>query len=492
MMPDTVTPPVPDDLAALCSALVDGTISSDDLARLEDRLRRDRAARDAFRDFMQMESIIAWELVKIAANGSEKTGADHPGRSARRWSRAAAWLLPIVAAAAAVVGVSVWPKIDRDGREVARPETRCHARLIDATDAVWAEGSRPLVGGGIADGPLHLLTGAAQIRFESGAVVTLNAQSEIEVLGDNRLFLRSGKITPFVPPKAKGFTVVAPTGEVIDLGTEFSVSVDARGQTDVYVIDGEVDVANGHADRGNLLRMTQGFGTRLDPSREGPTVTEKPLVIDDFQEGERSLRWRDCDLSKPSMVIDGELRIPVECRDELPEDRGRTRIVLDHDFSTIRGRRAAISFKVTLPADGLTEANRWLACVVDDGTVDAPMAHESAAALGVLISPNFQAGVRLDGDPVCQSRVFARSEDAIGPYQVLMTIDDTPAARSRHGSAVAGVTVNGQELLRDRPVRLGAAPRIGLQTFTVERRGARGCGLVDDFSVSVSSAGESP
>jgi hypothetical protein len=165
-------------------------------------------------------------------------------------------------------------------------------------------------------------------------------------------------------------------------------------------------------------------------------------------------------------------------------------MLLDHDFSVVRGRRAAISFKVTLPADGLLDADQWLACVMDDGESDPPMAFQPRAALAVLVSPDFQAGVRLDGAAVRQSRVFARSEDAIGPYQVLMTIDDTPSARRRFGSAVAGVTVNGQELLRNRNVKLGASPRIGLQTFASHRSRGRGRALVDDFSVSLSSDGE--
>jgi hypothetical protein len=285
-MPTIAPSPLPDDLAALVSALIDGTITLDDQARLERWLRDDRAARDAFRDFMEMESIFAWELVKTAVSHSMEPEGDHDGRSARRspwdgWSRAAMWLLPIVAAAAAAVVVAVLPTIGRERAEGTRPEVRCHARLVDATEAVWADGSRLVVGDGVADGPLHLLAGAAQIRFESGAVVTLNAPSEIEVLGDNRLFLRSGKIMPFVPPAAKGFTVVSPTGEVIDLGTEFSVSVDPDGRTDVYVVDGEVDVAKGHTNRANLLRMTQGFGTRLTPVDGGPKITERPFVIEE-------------------------------------------------------------------------------------------------------------------------------------------------------------------------------------------------------------------
>lgn len=493
-MPSLAPRPMSDDLSVLVSALVDGTISTEDLARLEERLRTERAARDAFRDFMQMESILAWELVNTAArDGTIDGGAGDSDNSAARgsgvWRRAATWLVPLLAAAATAAALVLSPIMRQRGPGASGRGPQHHARLIDATDVQWGDSVRFKVGEGITDGPLRLVAGSAQLRFESGAVVTLNAPSEIEVLGDNRLFLRNGNIIPFVPPAAKGFTVVSPTGEVIDLGTEFSVSVDARGQTDVYVIDGEVDVAKGHADQGNLVRMTQGFGTRLAPSAGAPTLTQTPLVIDDFDD-ERSLLWHDIDAGRKSTVVAGELSLPVEHGPAAADQKGWTRIVLDHDFSTLHGRRSAISFKASLPADSLSDINRWLACVVDDGAGDPPMAYEPQADLAVLISPDFQAGVRIGGAAIRQTRVFSRSEDAVGPYQVFITIDDTPAAWRRYGSAVASVTVNGQELMGPRPITLAKHPRIGLQTFCAETSRGRGRALVDDFSVSVSADGE--
>lgn len=489
-MPSLAPRPMPDDLAVLVSALVDGTIDAPGLAQLEERLRTDREARDAFRDFMQMESILAWELVRPAPLGARVGGSgsagDQPAPPAGGpWRRVAAWLLPLLAAAA-TAGAVAWIAVVRPNDGDAGGSHRQHARLVDITDARWAGGVRLAVGDGIAAGPLRLEAGSAQLRFESGAVVTLNAPSEIEVLGGNRLFLRNGNIIPFVPPTAKGFTVVSPTGEVIDLGTEFSVSVDARGRTDVYVIDGEVDVAAGHADRGNPVRMTQGFGTRLASTDGAPVLTQSPLVVDTF-DGERLLRWRDVDANRPAAVFAGKLAIPLQCRREGGNDKCYTRLVLDHDFSRLCGRRSVISFTVHLPTDGFTTPGRWLACVIDDGVGVPPLAYEPHAALGVLVSPDFQVGVRMNGLPTLDTRVFSRSEDAVGPYKVFITIDDTPAARQRHGSTIANVTVNGQQLAGPFPISFADQPRIGLQGFCVERNPGRA--LVDDFSVSVSTDG---
>jgi hypothetical protein len=482
-----------DDLVVLMSALVDGTISTEDLARLEEQLRRDRAARDAFRDFMQMESILAWELVNAAAPALHADAGREPHSTGMEaWRRVALWLVPIVAAAAAAAVAPL--VVSKAARGPVQGESTAtapgFATLGDTTAAEWADGRVRAAGDAIANGPLRLTAGSAQLRFASGAVVTLNAPSEIEVLGGNRLFLRDGSIIPFVPPAAKGFTVVSPTGEVIDLGTEFSVSVGAKGETSVYVLDGEVDVASGHGSERSPVRMTQGFGSRLTTAQSGPEMTERPLVIDAFDGPTWALRWRDLDPSRATIVADGELRIPVEFRPDAVNDRTSTRLALDHDFSSLRGRRGVISFKVTLPHGGITDPNRWLACVVDGGAGRLPMAFDADATLGVLVSPLFEAGVRIEGEAVKQTRVFARSEDAVGPYQVLITIDDTPAARERHGSAVAGVAVNGQELLREQRIELADRPRIGFQTHASPESSGVGVALVDDFSVSVSTNAE--
>jgi hypothetical protein len=397
-------------------------------------------------------------------------------------------MLPVIAAGA--VAAALVLLVFRPSRTSGQPGTVAlptPARLVDATDARWADDRLLMMGSAVPQGPLRLLSGAAQIAFESGALVTLNGPAEIEVLGSGRLFLRSGRIVPFVPPAATGFTVVSPTGEVIDFGTEFSVNVDALGRTEVYVLDGEVDVAQGHADRSAPLRMSQGFGSRLAVNA-ALEVTDTPLIVDHFDNAGGPLHWSDVDAAKPATVLAGTLRIPIFFqREQTGDHRGHARLVVDYDFSQIRQRRSAISFKVTLPDEGLANEHRWMGCVIDSGTGPPPMAYEAAAAVSVLVSPCWQAAVRVAGEPFHQSRVFNRSDEAVGPYQVLLAIDDTAFAHERHGGAVVSVTINGQELVRNQRVTLADQPRIGLQTFCLPETGGRGAAVIDDFSVSISA-----
>jgi len=490
----------PDEMLAtvdrLTSALIDGTGTVAEQAALESLLRSSAEARNRFRTILHAESILAW---KFAAPGRQLSDtvaqvgghapkpAARPRPGPRHW-----WSVPgggQIAIAAAAISAA-FALLHMRPVPTVQPESAgppIVARLVDATDARWADGRAMVMGAAVPQGPLRLLSGAAQIAFESGALVTLNGPAEIEVLGASRLFLRSGRIVPFVPPAATGFTVVSPTGEVIDLGTEFSVSVDASGRTDVYVLDGQVDVAQGHADRSAPVRMSQGFGSRLAAAAH-VEVTDMPLIIDHFEDASGPLRWRDVDPTKPTAVMEGGLHMPIMFQDDQTGDhRGNARLVVDHDFARLRARRSTISYKVVLPNEGLTNEHRWVACVVDQGEGPPPMAYETTAAIGVLISPEWQAGVRIAGEAVHQSRVFTRSDEAVGPYQVLMEIDDTAAAHKQHGVAVLSVTVNGRELLRNQPVSFGDQPRIGFQTFCSNTNPGRGVAVIDDFSVSISA-----
>jgi hypothetical protein len=478
----------------LASALVDGVLSADGKADLERRLLADPAARDAFRGFMRAESILAWEL----AGGATSLVQSELEPVRANWfampmtvpmpMKLAAGLL----AALMIVALPAWLLRQREpARQVIRvvmPAGEQVATLTDDDHARW-EGE-PFDGQGnhVASGPLRLAEGSAQVTFLSGAIVAIHAPAEIEILSADRVFLRSGRITPYVPPSAHGFTVVSPSGEIIDLGTEFTVGVDAAGRTDVFVIDGEVDVASGHtrAHHDAPLRMTQGFGSRLVAAEPEPVPTQEPIVIDHFSGGEsKPLRWIDHDHGYASIVREGALWIPIAAPPGRKEPFVRS--VLDHDWSRLAGRRSTISFKVTLPEEGTTESQRWLALVVDDGTGELPRAFDSSASSAVLISPDWQVGFRVDGEPASQGYVFARGEPAVGPFQVVVTIDDTPQGHALHGGTVCTVMVNGNEIATERRFDLAPRPRLQLQTFAEPREGTQAFAVVDDFSVSVST-----
>jgi hypothetical protein len=93
----------------------------------------------------------------------------------------------------------------------------------------------------------------------------------------------------------------------------------------------------------------------------------------------------------------------------------------------------------------------------------------------------------LEDEPASQGYVFSRGEPAVGPFQVVVTIDDTPQGHALHGGAVCTVMVNGNEIATARRFDLPPRPRLQLQTFATAHSGTQAFAVVDDFSVSVST-----
>ena len=229
----------------------------------------------------------------------------------------------------------------------------------------------------------------------------------------------------------------------------------------------------------------------------------RPLIVDHFDgrppavEGCSLLKWSTCiwDQDCPAEVRDGSLQIPID------GGAGRrypiVRVAVDHELPFL-GNRLVIAAKVTLP-DGGTAARdeRWAGVLIDDASLqEAPSAaYGPYATLGVLVSPDWQVGLWGGGHQIGRHRrVFARDADAVGPYQVVVVVDDSPPSHERHGSATASVTVNGLEVMRDHPISLGHRPRLQFQSHTKVHSGGRGVALIDDVSVSLDavSAGTFP
>jgi hypothetical protein len=116
------------------------------------------------------------------------------------------------------------------------------AWLVNAQDCQWAEAEAEMPGRDMRVGKLlRLRRGLAEIEFEQGAKVILQGPAEFVLVSGSEARLRQGTLTAHVPERAKGFTILSPQGRVVDLGTEFGLSVDDRGETTVRVFNGLVE-----------------------------------------------------------------------------------------------------------------------------------------------------------------------------------------------------------------------------------------------------------
>ena len=129
---------------------------------------------------------------------------------------------------------------NRRGATDATASTVAHVTGLVNCD--WPVGFTPLkFGDSLAPGQrLKLEKGLMQVTFGTGAKVVLEGPTDFTVTTPSQATLESGKIAAAVPRFARGYTILTPTAEIVDLGTEFGVDVDSAGRSQIHVFEGDV------------------------------------------------------------------------------------------------------------------------------------------------------------------------------------------------------------------------------------------------------------
>ncbi len=144
------------------------------------------------------------------------------------------------------------------------------ARITGLHNCRWSpEGLAPINFDFLQTGrELKLDSGLLQITYKTGAKVVLEGPVEFKVEKENACRLELGKLTAKVSEQAVGFTVETPTATICDLGTEFGVTAEQSGSTEVHIFIGEVEVQrpgrNGAV--ATVQRLKAGQAVRIDGS----------------------------------------------------------------------------------------------------------------------------------------------------------------------------------------------------------------------------------
>lgn len=241
-----------------------GLLTDDEAAALQTSLKADTDLRRLYLHYMNLD--VALE----AQAGSRDRVIDllraaplPENKPAVRWH---SWR-PLTAAAALVLFFGGWV-IGSSTRKAPPISEKLEAvddgvaLLTQVVDANWRGTHQPRAGNILPAGRLQLTSGLAQLEFYSGAQVILEGPADLELISANRAVCRSGRIRAWVPPQARGFQVMSPEFELIDLGTEFGMDVGGNAGSKVEVFDGEVELhpAGAGAPPPAPLRLLEGAG----------------------------------------------------------------------------------------------------------------------------------------------------------------------------------------------------------------------------------------
>jgi hypothetical protein len=242
----------------LLADLIDGRITDEGFARLEELLVSAPELRDHYIEYLSQSS----DLDEVAALA---LSADAVERSIPRgpwlpWAlAAAACCVAMLSLAFAVRGrrareLAAPPPASAAGKDQQGPASVAQragtvegavAVVVEIDAVVWEAGDRapPAVGTVLAPGRLRFGAGRVTLGFLNGVTISLEGPSDVDLVSLDRVFCRRGKIRAVVPDGAEGFVVASEGTEVVDLGTEFGLNVDADGKAQLMVFEGEVETA---------------------------------------------------------------------------------------------------------------------------------------------------------------------------------------------------------------------------------------------------------
>ncbi|EDY20750.1 putative transmembrane anti-sigma factor [Chthoniobacter flavus Ellin428] len=250
-------------LHPLIAAWLDGRITEENSAALQDMLRTSAAARSEFRRWTQLDAALREQVDQSAEAALPKNVVPLPAPAVRfrmlGWMAAAASFIALLSLSA------LWLH-DRQhttarsltSQAPEQTNTGC-AILTRSTDAEFADTKGLRVGDTIRPGALRLTRGVAQIEFFSGASMILEAGASLELVSPWEAVCHTGKVTVRVPPPAQGFKLRTAGMDLVDLGTEFGVNADAGGATEVHVFEGKVEA---HPENAAMQLLSTGQSLR--------------------------------------------------------------------------------------------------------------------------------------------------------------------------------------------------------------------------------------
>ena len=195
-------------------------------------------------------------------------------------------LFMLVMSAAAVLFVVLFIKFAPvKNQNVAPVNNQYHAVITDSVNAKWSDDLRPDGIGeelSLDDGDLWLQSGFVKLLFGSGAEVIIESPARFEVLSATELNVINGRTYSKVPERAKGFTVLTPNSQVIDLGTEFGVEV-LGGSSSVHMVKGKASVLPENGLRTQKpIELTAGYAKLIDQEGilQDTRIDDKKFVAD--------------------------------------------------------------------------------------------------------------------------------------------------------------------------------------------------------------------
>lgn len=255
------------ELRSLIDGLLADSLTRSEFARLEELLEENPIARRQYLEIVGNEALLKPALKQMR---EVPTAQDAPAIS-QRGSFSGSRFIALAAAACLALAAGIWAlgyfaEPADQFADVSVGEPVIVARLESASEAVWG-GLSPgaTVGAPLNAGMIELREGVAELRFESGVLLALEAPARIDLIDPMRCRLYTGTAVLDVPESGHGFVVETSEGHAVDHGTRFAVIISQDSSSaDFEVLEGNISVFHGKS--GQMMPLADAQAVRVSES----------------------------------------------------------------------------------------------------------------------------------------------------------------------------------------------------------------------------------
>lgn len=277
----------------LLDALFIDDLSPEDGRRVDELLVNDDEFRRRYVATQLLRADLEWDAVSPPPALGDDVPALAPrpaGRLLRFLRRrtpfsisVAAVVICVLLAAMAFMTPPIYRAVTGGGEAPRELAPQVVAQLTGVHEAQWKAGPAGVLL--LAGQRLELAQGLAELTFRSGARATLEGPAVLTLDGENAATLEAGRLTAVVEDSPSGFTIHTRLTSVVDLGTEFGVSVEG-GDVRVHVFRGEVALEpSEYVDGRRVMAAGQSATIR---AADGANISRHS----DGQQFVRALPWR--------------------------------------------------------------------------------------------------------------------------------------------------------------------------------------------------------
>lgn len=218
----------------LLVALTEGELDDAQQLRLSEIICDNKPAREYYVDYISIHA-----MLDLRHHGPPPVDVPLETTSGLVSQPHSNWSLWIgFAIALSVLVVAGYPIYQQYG-----PNRGVVATLIDGERLQWEDPGAQPTNGNLRPGRGRVPNGRGHLELSGGVRIVMQGPADFELLSEpNRFKFHRGLMRAVVPAGAEGFTVVAGGHEIVDLGTEFGLSVDKDNDVEVHVFQGSVRV----------------------------------------------------------------------------------------------------------------------------------------------------------------------------------------------------------------------------------------------------------